>query len=130
MRKIGHWTPRYVVNRVAWFVYERRNMDKPWLTPRAVELLSELILPTDTGIEWGSGRSTAWFAKRLKQFVKRSGQINRGFCIPCVLNEAKQSKKVRQFQQSERRGDFDILASLPTQEFHIPAHRTDPFRGE
>ena len=69
MRKIGHWTPRYVVNRVAWFVYERRNMDKPWLTPRAVELLSELILPTDTGIEWGSGRSTAWFAKRLKHLT-------------------------------------------------------------
>jgi len=69
MRKIGHWTPRYVVNRVAWFFYERRNMDKPWLTPRATELLSELLLPSDVGIEWGSGRSTAWFAKRLKHLT-------------------------------------------------------------
>jgi len=69
MRDIGHWTPRYVVNRVAWYFYERRNMDKPWLTPRATELLTELLLPTDTGIEWGSGRSTAWFAKRLKHLT-------------------------------------------------------------
>src|SRR4051812_24682715 len=69
MRKFGHWTPRYVINRVAWFFYERRNMDKPWLTPRATELLSELLLPNDTGIEWGSGRSTAWFARRLKHLT-------------------------------------------------------------
>jgi predicted O-methyltransferase YrrM len=67
--KIGHWTPRYVVNRVAWFFYERRNMDKPWLAPRAIELLAELLLPSDTGIEWGSGRSTAWFARRVKHLT-------------------------------------------------------------
>jgi predicted O-methyltransferase YrrM len=69
MREIGHWTPRYVVNRVAWFMYERRNMDKPWLTPGATELLAELLLPSDTGLEWGSGRSTVWFAKRLKHLT-------------------------------------------------------------
>lgn len=69
MRQMGHWTPRYVVNRMAWFMYERRNMDKPWLTPRATELLMELLLPSDTGLEWGSGRSTAWFAKRLKHLT-------------------------------------------------------------
>src|SRR5207237_10388742 len=45
------------------------NMDKPWLKPRAIELLSELLLPSDIGIEWGSGRSTAWFARRLKHLV-------------------------------------------------------------
>jgi predicted O-methyltransferase YrrM len=50
-------------------IYERQNMDKPWLTPRAIELLSEMLLPNDTGIEWGSGRSTAWFARRLKHLI-------------------------------------------------------------
>src|SRR5258705_6754658 len=69
MRKFGHWTPRYVLNRVRWFFYERRNMDKPWLTQRSIELLSELLLPSDVGIEWGSGRSTTWFARRLKHLT-------------------------------------------------------------
>ena len=69
MRNIAHWTPRYIVNRIGWFLYEKRNMDKPWLTPRATELLAEMLLPTDTGLEWGSGRSTLWFARRLKHLI-------------------------------------------------------------
>jgi hypothetical protein len=42
----------------------------PWLTQRANELLDQLLVPThDIGIEWGSGRSTAWFGKRLKHLT-------------------------------------------------------------
>jgi hypothetical protein len=69
MKHIAHWTPRYIVNRIGWFVYEKRNLDKPWLTPRATELLAEMLLPTDTGLEWGSGRSTTWLARRLKHLT-------------------------------------------------------------
>lgn len=65
MKRIGHWTPRYVVDRVVWELYQRQDMDRPWLTPRSTELLSTLLLPGDIGLEWGSGRSTSWFAARL-----------------------------------------------------------------
>ncbi|HYE03560.1 MAG TPA: class I SAM-dependent methyltransferase [Phycisphaerales bacterium] len=65
MRSIRHWTPRYVRNRVAAALYQRRNMDKPWLTPAANSMLATLLKPTDAGIEWGSGRSTCWLAQRL-----------------------------------------------------------------
>jgi len=66
---MGHWTPRYAVNRAKWWWYERNNMDRPWLTPESAEILAGLILPGDIGIEWGSGRSTVWFARRMKRLT-------------------------------------------------------------
>lgn len=67
--RIAHWTPRYVVDRLAWEWYQRRHPERPWLTPRSADLLTGLLLPTDDGVEWGSGRSTAWFAGRLRHLV-------------------------------------------------------------
>lgn len=69
MRKFGHWTPRYVVNRLRWALYEKRNPDKPWLTPDAIRVLDGLIVPTDQGLEWGSGRSTRWFARKMNHLT-------------------------------------------------------------
>jgi hypothetical protein len=69
MRKIGHWTPRYVVNRARLEVYERRNPDEPWLNAAANRLLSRLLRPTDRGLEWGSGRSTVWLSQHLGQLT-------------------------------------------------------------
>jgi len=66
---LAHITPRYVVDRVRFEAYQGRNLDKPWLTPAANEILASLLLPKDIGLEWGSGRSTKWFAKRLKHLT-------------------------------------------------------------
>jgi len=43
--------------------------DHPWLTPQANLILSTLLKPTDVGFEWGSGRSTLWFAQRVKHLT-------------------------------------------------------------
>jgi predicted O-methyltransferase YrrM len=64
-RVIGHRTPRYVYNRTRLLVYERRHADEPWLTPAAIGLLGSLLRPADQGVEFGSGRSTVWFASRV-----------------------------------------------------------------
>ena len=69
MRRIGHWTPRYIFNRARNWAYEKRNMDKPWITSEANSLLSTLLLPTDRGVEWGSGRSTKWFAGKIRHLT-------------------------------------------------------------
>lgn len=45
-------------------VRARFRPDEPSLTPQSVELLERLLRPTDVGVEWGSGNTTAWFAKR------------------------------------------------------------------
>jgi predicted O-methyltransferase YrrM len=65
MHKLEHLTPRYVVDRLRVFTEERRHPDWPWLTRDAILFLSSWLKPADVGFEWGSGRSTAWFAGRV-----------------------------------------------------------------
>lgn len=60
-----HWTPRYLYNRFKLFLYETKHTDHPWLTQQANAILSSWLRKTDVGLEWGSGRSTIWFAKRI-----------------------------------------------------------------
>jgi hypothetical protein len=69
MRKISHWTPRYIVNRIALALYEKQNPKHPWLTRSAISILSSCLKKSDIGLEWGSGRSTAWFATRIKYLI-------------------------------------------------------------
>lgn len=65
MRTFRHWTPRYIYNRLALMAFEVRHPDAPWLTATAIATLQTLIKPTDVGFEWGAGRSTRWFARRI-----------------------------------------------------------------
>jgi hypothetical protein len=65
VRSFRHWTPRYIWDRTAWAIFQRRYPATPWITPTAVAILSDCLRPTDVGIEFGSGRSTAWFAARM-----------------------------------------------------------------
>jgi predicted O-methyltransferase YrrM len=61
----SHRTPPYVYRRTRQLLYERAHPDDPWLTPAAIGLLTRLLRPVDTGAEFGSGRSTLWFAARV-----------------------------------------------------------------
>jgi hypothetical protein len=61
--------PRYVADRVRLAVHQRLNPDAPWLTAEATKLLAAWLQPTHTGIEWGSGRSTRWFARRVRHLL-------------------------------------------------------------
>lgn len=64
-RTFQHWTPRYLIDRLAEKLYRRQHPDLPWLTPRANRFLETEIKSTDVGLEFGSGRSTLWFAGRV-----------------------------------------------------------------
>ncbi|HKQ50076.1 MAG TPA: hypothetical protein VJZ71_18515 [Phycisphaerae bacterium] len=65
MRTFRHWTPRYLINRFRLGVYEVLHPNAPWLTPAAVGFLDAHLKKSDVGLEFGSGRSTAWFAGRI-----------------------------------------------------------------
>jgi hypothetical protein len=69
MRSYSHWTPAYIFHRLADWYYRARNPEAPWLTPKAVEYLNNALQPEFNGLEYGSGRSTIWFAKRVKKLV-------------------------------------------------------------
>jgi predicted O-methyltransferase YrrM len=69
MRSFRHWSPRYLKNRIAEIYYHKSSPDLPWLTRTANEILASYLKESDIGLEFGSGRSTIWFAKRIRQLT-------------------------------------------------------------
>jgi hypothetical protein len=61
--------PAYFFKRLGQLRFEKSQPDAPWLTQSAILLLNSYLKPTDEGIEWGSGRSTVWFAKRVARLI-------------------------------------------------------------
>jgi predicted O-methyltransferase YrrM len=51
------------------FYYQKSFPEHPWLTSSANHILSSCLKQSDIGLEFGSGRSTIWFAKRIKQLI-------------------------------------------------------------
>ena len=51
-------------DRLSEMAYQRRHPDAPWITPAAIPVIEHLLRPSDVVFEWGSGRSTRWFAER------------------------------------------------------------------
>jgi predicted O-methyltransferase YrrM len=66
---MSHRTPRYLINRFRWHLYQKRHPDVPWITPLSAKLLDTLLTGNDIALEWGSGRSTAWLAKRTRNLT-------------------------------------------------------------
>jgi SAM-dependent methyltransferase len=69
MRSFRHWTPRYIKNRLAELYYRKAYPDHPWLTRTANQILVSYLKESDVGLEFGSGSSTIWFAKRTKHIT-------------------------------------------------------------
>ena len=72
-RTFRHWSPTYVRDRVLVQINLWRNANDPWLTKEAIGLLCRLLRPEDAGFEWGSGRSTVWFAARTGHLTSVEG---------------------------------------------------------
>lgn len=66
MKRIGHWTPHYIFYRLSEIIYQHKFPDHPWLTKAANAILESFLTSDDVGLEFGSGRSTIWFAKKIK----------------------------------------------------------------
>jgi len=66
MKSFRHWTPRYIKSRLREIYYRRTHPGFPWLTPESCKILSGFLNKSHVGLEFGSGRSTLWFAKRVK----------------------------------------------------------------
>jgi hypothetical protein len=57
--------PLVLVARVWSGLYHRRHKGMPWLAPGAIAFCEQTLTKDMAGLEWGSGRSTAWFGRRL-----------------------------------------------------------------
>jgi len=61
--------PIYVFRRILYKLYEITHPDEPWISPKAVTFCARHLNKEQIGLEWGSGRSTAWFGARLKSLL-------------------------------------------------------------
>ena len=64
-RTFRHWTPAYLTNRLRERFYRQMHPGLPWLSPQAIQFLAQHLQSTDVGLEFGSGRSTLWFTRRV-----------------------------------------------------------------
>lgn len=62
---LSYLSPRCLYALLRRQIWIRMHPDVPWLTRQAVEILDDRLKPGDVGLEWGSGRSTVWFARRV-----------------------------------------------------------------
>ena len=69
MKSVSHWTPSYILARTREITYRYRHPNLPWLTRGANDFLSSYVISSDFGLEFGSGRSTLWFAARISKLV-------------------------------------------------------------
>lgn len=61
--------PLDLLRLMAYKVYELSHPGEPWITPGSVRFCEQVLTKQMIGLEWGSGRSTRWFGKRLKRLV-------------------------------------------------------------
>jgi len=54
-----------LIARIRYKLWERRNPDKPWLCPGSVAFCQKILTPSMKALEFGSGRSTRWFAQHV-----------------------------------------------------------------
>jgi len=67
--RLSSLRPRYFFRRIRQIRFTKQYPGAPWLTEPACHMLDSWIKPADVGIEWGSGRSTVWFAHRSKHVL-------------------------------------------------------------
>ena len=64
-RSFKHWNMQYLWSRLKDKIRIKIHPQDPWLTPDAVKLLDDALSIEMCGLEFGSGNSTVWFARRL-----------------------------------------------------------------
>lgn len=69
MRSFIHWNPKYIKDRISTLFYEKTCPNHPWLTRSANEFIESYLSSSDIGLEFGSGRSTIWLAKRIEKLT-------------------------------------------------------------
>lgn len=51
------------------WLYTKSHLNHPWLSPASIKFIDDRLTKEMTGLEYGSGRSTVFFAKKLKNLV-------------------------------------------------------------
>ena len=70
MRSFAHWTPAYVIDRLAILHFQRKRAEMvPLFAVGAIQFLERYLTKTDRVFEYGCGFSTVWLAKRVGAII-------------------------------------------------------------
>ena len=58
--------PKTMLKHLNYKTYEIRHPKEPWISPSAIKFCDKVLKQKKMGFEWGSGRSTLWFALRME----------------------------------------------------------------
>jgi hypothetical protein len=61
--------PGYSLHYAGYKAHEFLHRNEPWIAPGAVRFCASHLRPDQVGLEWGSGRSTRWYASRLGKLL-------------------------------------------------------------
>lgn len=61
--------PRLLFARLKYWWWERRNPEKPWMCPGTIDFCQQKLSKSMHAMEFGSGRSTLWFASMVGQLT-------------------------------------------------------------
>ena len=68
-RRFDHWTPQYLRYRLQAALRATLHPKEPSLTPQAVRELERRLTHDMVGVEWGSGNTTRFFARRTRHLT-------------------------------------------------------------
>ncbi len=105
------WSLPYFNDRIRDVIYRKTHPWMPWLTPEANRLLDALIQPRHHVLEFGSGKSTLYFAERAAQVVSVEHQPTWADRVEAWLKSKNLSSKV------------SLIRCLPGQTAEIPFTR-------
>jgi len=101
-RNYKHLSLRYIYDRILVLFDESRNPENPWLTADAVKILETLLKKDDIGVEFGSGRSTVWFARKINRLVSIENDSDWFSAVTRSLEDERLTEKVDyRFQNDE-----------------------------
>ena len=106
--------PMQIVPRIRYYFWEKLNPEKPWLCKEAVNYCASNLDTNMKGIEFGSGRSTIWFAGKLGSLVSIEHNASWYSRVASKIAEKKVDNVDYKFiplnhQESEGKDSYDVL---------------------
>jgi hypothetical protein len=102
-------------------IYKSRTIfqpDLPWLSYDAVKFVDTLPLKNESVFEWGSGRSTVWFAKRCRELISiENNQIWHQRVLGMLEKKRLSHVKCLHYELSE--SDLKVAPDSQTQPLYV-----------
>jgi len=87
--------PRYIWARLKDLLHQRLNPNAPWLAPKSLAYIDAHLGPQSKGVEWGSGRSTLWFARRCGTLLTIEDHVEWREQVERMIDDAGLAAKVQ-----------------------------------